>query len=217
MNVVIAGGHGKIALALSRLLAERGDRVIGLVRGHDHDDDLLAVGANPERFDLENDTADDLVGTLRGADAVVFAAGAGPDSGAARKDTVDRGGAVLLADAAQAAGVRRYLMVSAAGADGPADPGWGEVFTAYMAAKRAADDDLRARDLDWTVLRPGRLTDGAGTGRVALSAEPAPGEVPREDVAAVLLALLDRPETAGHTLELIGGDIAVEQAVAAVG
>jgi uncharacterized protein YbjT (DUF2867 family) len=219
MRVVIAGGHGKIGLRLGRLLAEREDHPVGLVRRPEQDADLIAVGTHPERFDLESGSADELAAILDGADAVVFAAGAGPGSGAARKDTMDRGGAVLLARACELAGVRRYLMVSAMGADAAppegADGDLGEVFGAYLRAKKAADDDVRARDLDWTILRPGILTTASGTGHVALAEHTGRGEVPREDVAAVLLALLDEPGTAGRTLELIGGDTPVADAVAA--
>ena len=136
----------------------------------------------------------------------MFAAGAGPGSGAARKDTMDRGGAVLLADAAELAGVRRYVMVSAMGADAGRTADHDEVFAAYIAAKKAADDDIRARDLDWTILRPGGLTMASGTGLVELAEHTERGQIPREDVAAVLLALLDEPRTAGLSLDLIRGD-----------
>ena len=152
-------------------------------------------------------------------DAVVFAAGAGPGSGAARKETVDRAAAVLLADAAIEAGVRRYLMISAMGADrGASDEATDPVFAAYLRAKAAADEDALARaELQTTVVRPGHLTDDAGAGRVHLAPSTGRGNVPRQDVAAVLVAVLDAPETAGHTFELIGGDTPIADAVAAVG
>jgi uncharacterized protein YbjT (DUF2867 family) len=217
MRVVIAGGHGGIARRLARLLAERRDHAVCLVRNPQHDADIIAVGAHPERFDLESGTAEELAAIVRDADAVVFAAGAGPGSSAERKDTVDRAGAALLADAAEQAGVRRYLIVSAIGIDEVADAstptGRGEIWDAYVAAKQAADEDLRSRDLDWTVLRPGGLTDAPGTGLVALAPHVERGEVPREDVAAVLLALLDHPETAHLSLDLVGGDVPIDQAV----
>ena len=140
---------------------------------------------------------------VRGADAVVFAAGAGPGSGAARKDTVDRGAAVLLAEAAGAAGVGRYLLVSSTGVDDPPRPGTDEVWAAYLAAKKAAEDAIRASALAWTILRPGALTDEPGTGRVLLAPPPVErAEVTRDDTAAVLVALLDTPATAGQILEL---------------
>ncbi len=218
MRVVIAGGHGKIGLRLARLLGEREEHAIALVRSAAQEADVVALGAHPVVFDLESGSAQDLSTVLSGADAVVFAAGAGPGSGAARKDTVDRGAAVLLAQACELAGVRRYVMVSAMGAaDGAAGlpDGTDEVFAAYLDAKKAADDDLRARDLDWTILRPGVLTMASGTGQVNLAEHTGRGEVPREDVAAVLLALLDEPRTAGLTLELIAGDTPIPDAVAA--
>lgn len=157
---------------------------------------------------------------MRGSDAVVFAAGAGPSSGTARKDTVDRAAAVLLADAAERAGVRRYLLISSMGTEsvraGATPEGVDDVFIAYLRAKLAAEEALPGRDLDWTVLRPGRLTDSEGTGTVRLAGRVERGDVPRDDVAAVLVALLQAPSTTGRVLELVGGDDPVDRAVAAV-
>jgi len=212
---VIAGGHGKIALELERLLSQRGDSVAGLIRNPDQASDLTAAGAEAVVVDLEHSSVDEVAAHVRGADAVVFAAGAGPGSGAARKETVDRAAAVLLADAALAAGVGRYLMISAMGADdGASDP----VFAAYLRAKAAADEEVLARDgLRTTVVRPGHLTDEPGTGRVSIAAKTGRGSVPRQDVAAVLVAVLDAPDTEGQTFELISGEMPIAGAVAAVG
>ncbi|TNH31645.1 SDR family oxidoreductase [Micromonospora orduensis] len=215
MRVVIAGGHGKIALLLERHLAERGDTAVGLIRNPAQADALRAAGATPVVCDLENTDVTDLAAHLDGADAVIFAAGAGPGSGAARKDTVDRRAAALLADAATHAGVRRYLLVSSMGVDDPPAAGTDEVWAAYLLAKRAAEDDLRARDLDWTVLRPGRLTDDPPTGHVTLTRHAGRGAVTRADVAHVLAALLDEPRTAGATLELVNGPTPIVEAVRA--
>ncbi len=217
MRIVIAGGHGKIAQRLEGLLAGRGDEVAGIIRKPEQAEDLRAGGAEPIVCDLESASVEEVAAHLTGADAAVFAAGAGPGSGAARKHTVDYEAAVLFADAAERAGVRRFLVVSAMGVDGPPPPGTDPVFAEYLKAKGAADADIRARTgLDWTILRPGRLTDAPGTGRVALAERTGHGEVPRDDVAAVLLALLDEPGTAGLTLELISGDVPVAEAVKAV-
>jgi uncharacterized protein YbjT (DUF2867 family) len=213
VRVVIAGGHGKIALRLERLLADRGDTAVGLVRNPAHFDDVRAAGGEPVLCDLELASADEVAEAMRDSDAVVFAAGAGPGSGAARKDTMDRAGAALLADAAQRAGVRRYLLVSAMGADRASAPGTDQVFAAYLRAKAVSEDDLRGRDLDWTILRPGRLIDDPGTGRVRLAESPVPfGAVPRDDVAAVLVTLLDTPASSGRTLELVAGDTPIQDA-----
>lgn len=212
MRIVIAGGHGQIALLLSRRLSDRGDSVVGLIRNPAHAAEVMVSGAEPVTADLEAIDAAALAGHLTGADAVVFAAGAGPSSGAARKDTVDRGAAALLADAAVLAGVRRHLQVSAMGVDDA--PAGDEVFAVYLRAKAAAEQDLRARDLDWTILRPGGLTDEPATGTVRLEAQVDSGKVPRDDVAAVLVALLDEPRTAGRTLELVGGDTPIDAAIA---
>jgi uncharacterized protein YbjT (DUF2867 family) len=164
--------------------------------------------------DLEGAGVEEVASHLRGAGAVVFAAGAGPGSGAARKDTVDRAASVLLADAAERAGVARFVQISAMGADAPPRAGSDEVWAAYIRAKGDAEDDLRARDLDWTILRPGGLTDAPGVGRVRLEERVPRGTVTRDDVAAVIAALLDTPGTAGRTLELVQGDVPVEEAVA---
>jgi len=212
MRVVIAGGHGQIAMQLERLLAARGDDAVGIVRNPDHVADLEQVGARAVVLDLEHSSVDDLVPVLSGVDAVVFAAGAGPGSGSARKDTVDRDAAVLLADGALAAGVRRYVMVSAIRAD-DADPDSEEVFQVYLRAKGAADAYVREQDLDWTVVRPGRLTDEPGTGQVRLGPDVEYGEVPRADVAATLLGVLDDPATAGKQFNLVGGGTPVATAL----
>jgi uncharacterized protein YbjT (DUF2867 family) len=218
MRVVIAGGHGKIALILERLLSQRGDSVAGLVRNPDHTSDLSDAGAETIVVDLEKASADEVAGHLSGCDAVVFAAGAGGGSGAERKQTLDRDGAILLADAAEAAGVRRYVMVSAMGADAnaPDDAADDPVMVTYIRAKGAADDDIRGRDtLDSTIVRPGMLTDDAATGKVRIAEQAGRDSIPRADVAAVLLAVLDAPETAGRTFEVVSGDTAIGEAVTA--
>lgn len=212
MRIIIAGGHGKIALRLAERLRPG---AVGLVRNPAHVADVEATGAEAVLCDLERATADEVTEILRGADAVIFAAGAGPGSGAARKDTVDRAASVLMADAAERAGVRRFIQISSMGAGRPPAPGSDAVWAAYIEAKTAAEDDLRARDgLAWTILRPGRLTDEPGTGLVRLAPEVPPGSVPRDDVAAVVMALLENPGTAHRTLELVSGDTPVIDLIA---
>jgi uncharacterized protein YbjT (DUF2867 family) len=214
MRVVIAGGHGKIALILERLLAQRGDSVAGFIRNPAQAADLEAVGAEPLIVDLEQASVDEVAEHLRGADAVVFAAGAGPGSGAARKETVDRDAAILLADAAEAAKVTRYVMVSSTGADADAPDTRDPVFTAYLRAKGMADDNVRARTaLQSTIVRPGHLTNDPGTGRVQIADQTLSGSIPRQDVAAVLLAVLDSPGTVGQTFQLISGNTPIAEAV----
>jgi uncharacterized protein YbjT (DUF2867 family) len=214
MRVVIAGGHGKIALLLERLLVQRGDQAVGLIRNPGQVGDVEATGAEAVVIDLEAASVDDVTGLLDGADAAVFAAGAGPGSGAARKDTVDRAASALLAQAAERAGARRFAQISSVGAGQPPAAGSDEVFAAYITAKTAAEEDLRRRELDWTILRPGGLTDDPGAGRVRLAASPVPfGRVSRADVASVIAALLDEPGTSGQTLELVGGDTPIGEAV----
>lgn len=220
MRIVIAGGHGQIGLRLGRLLAEQRRQVVGVVRNPEHGPDLRAAGVEPVVLDLESAPTQDVAFALTDADAVVFAAGAGPGSGEARKDTVDRGAAVLLADACALAGVRRYVLVSSMGVelvrDGATPAGVDEVFVAYLRAKLAAEQDLLGRDLDLTVLRPGRLTDDPGTGRVRLAPSVPRGHVARDDVAAVVTALLDAPASGSRVLELVGGETPVAEAVAQI-
>ena len=205
MDVVVAGGHGQVGIRLLRLLADCGHRARGLIRNPDHADDLTAVGAEPVVCDME--ALDDLSGCCAGADAVVFAAGAGPGSGPERKRTVDYGAAVKLMEA----GVSRYVMVSAIGAGRPDD--WSEEMRPYYEAKAGADERLMESGLDYTIVRPGGLTDDPGTGRVRVGTNLDYGNIPRDDVAAVLLAVLETPGTVGKTFELVSGDTPVDEAL----
>lgn len=215
MRVVIAGGHGQIALRLEQQLTQAGHQAVGLIRNPDQAEDLKTRGAEPVVLDLEQSAAEDLATVLRGADAVVFAAGGGPNSGPERKETVDRGAAALLADAAEQAGVRRYVMISSMGTD-QADPDSEDGFQVYLRAKAAADADLRARDLDWTIIKPGRLTDDEGTGLVTTDPSSEPRETPRDDVAATILAAITENLAVGKELSLLTGDQPVSQALAAL-
>lgn len=211
-TVAIAGGHGQIARLLHPLLAARGDRPLGLIRDSAHARDLMADGAEPLVCDLEQLDAAAVAQAIADADAVVFAAGAGPGSGAERKRTVDYEGAVKLMDAAKREGVRRYVMVSAMGAraDPPRDD---DVFSVYLRAKHDADRALEASGLDFTIVRPGRLTDDPPSGHVAIAPELDRGEVPRADVAAVVAAVLAEPGTIGRSFDLVSGDEPIGAAV----
>jgi len=224
VRVVVAGGHGKIGLRLLRLLAAAGHDAVGMVRDPDQAADLRDAGASALVIDLEHATVPEVVAAIDGADAVVFAAGAGPGSGAARKLTMDRDGAIRLADAAVSAEVARYLMVSSVNAVEPAPDddlrakeglSDDEVFELYLRAKGAADAALREHDLDWVIVRPGRLTDEPGTGTVRLATSVPSGSVSRDDVAAVLLALVDS-QVARTTAELIEGPTPIDGAVSAL-
>jgi uncharacterized protein YbjT (DUF2867 family) len=213
MDIVIAGGHGKIGFALGTMLAARGDRVRGLIRDPAQADDLRGAGIEPVVCDLEGD--DDVVAAVAGSEALVFAAGAGPGSGAERKRTMDLGGAVKLIEAANQTGIRRYLMVSSMGAaDPPADGG--DVFGEYLRAKAAADQALEASGLDHTIVRPGGLTDDPPTGLVTVGTGLARGQVPRADVAAVLAAALLADNAFGKTFELVSGSTPIDEAVASI-
>lgn len=211
MIVAIAGAHGKIAMRLTSLLVAGGDSVIGLIRNPDHADDVAAQGASPVVCDLEHVSVDDVAAAIVGADAAVFAAGAGPGSGAARKLTMDRDGAIKLLDAVRAVGAPRYAIVSAVGAEHP--PEGDDVSAVYLRAKAEADEAVRASDREWAIVRPGRLTDDPGTGRARVESEPFRGQVPRDDVAAVLARLLHDPRASHRVLYVNGGDQPIEQAL----
>jgi nucleoside-diphosphate-sugar epimerase len=217
MRIAIAGAHGQVARRLGRLLSGRGDTVVGIVRNPAHEPDLDADGVEPVVLDLETASVDQVAEAVRSADAVVFAAGAGPGSGTERKHTVDRGGAVLLADAAERAGVRTYLLVSSMGVEQArkgTPPGMDPVFAVYLQAKLRAEDEILPRPgLDTTIVRPGRLTDDPGTGRVTLGHGIEFGDVPRDDVAAVLAEIL-RAGKVNDVVEVVGGPTPLEEAVA---
>ncbi len=209
MRVVIAGGHGKIALRLTPLLRGQGDVVDSIIRRAEQYDDVRAAGGEPVLCDLESTGLEELAQALGSADAVVFAAGAGPGSGPARKETMDYGGAVKLIEAAKANGIRRYLMISSVGADSGAE---GEdTFAVYRRAKGRADEELLRSGLDYTILRPTRLTDEPGDGRVLIGERVGRGSVPRDDIAAVIAASLREPATVGKTFEVTDGDRPIDE------
>jgi uncharacterized protein YbjT (DUF2867 family) len=212
MQVAIAGGHGKIALLLARLLRDRGDEVRSLIRNPDQADEVREAGAEPVVCDLESASVEELAQAVGRVDAVVFAAGAGPGSGAERKETMDYGGAARLIDAAKANGISRYLMVSSMGAD-PSVEG-AETFAVYLRAKGRADAALQESGLDYTIVRPTSLTDEPGTGTVEIGQDLGHGSISRADVAAVLAAALHAPETSGKTFELVSGKSPIETAIA---
>ncbi len=214
MRVAIAGGHGQIALRLAKVLSERGDEAVAMIRNPDHADDVRQAGAEPAVVDLEHASEDEVARAIAGCDAAVFSAGAGPGSGPQRKETMDYGGAVKLIAGAKQAGISRYVIVSSVGAN-PDAPG-NDTFSVYLRAKGRADEAVRSSGLDATVVRPGGLTNDPGTGRVSLGESLRRGRVPRDDVAAVIVAVLDSPNTIGKTFELIGGDTPVAEAVAAI-
>jgi nucleoside-diphosphate-sugar epimerase len=212
MLVAIAGAHGKIAMRLTARLAARGDSVIGLIRNPDHAADVRAAGGEPVVCDLERAGVEEIAAAVERADAVVFAAGAGPGSGAERKLTMDRDGAIKLLDATADREVP-FVIVSSVGAENPPPENDEEVFSVYLRAKAAADAAVKASERDWTIVRPGRLTDEPGTGRVRIDTDPFRGDVAREDVAEVLDAVLHDSRAGHRTLYVNGGEQPVEQAL----
>jgi nucleoside-diphosphate-sugar epimerase len=209
--VAIAGAHGKIAMRLTGLLVAGGDTVIGLIRDPEHAAEVGRQGATAVVCDLERVPVEEVAAALAGADAAVFAAGAGPGSGAARKLTMDRDGAIKLLHAATSAGVPRYAIISSIGAEDP--PGGDDVFDVYLRAKAEADQAVQASDREWMIVRPGRLSDHQGTGRVRIDTAPFHGTVPRDDVAALLARLLHDQRASGRLLYVNGGEQPLEQAL----
>jgi uncharacterized protein YbjT (DUF2867 family) len=212
-RAAIVGGHGQVARHLLVELRRSAIDAVALVRNDAYRDELEHRGAEVRLLDIERQDAEDFAAAFEGCDGVVFAAGGGPDGNIERKRTVDLEGCLKSIDAAGRAGIRRFVQVSAIGVDNPLPDGTGDVWRAYVEAKRDADAALRASDLDWTIIRPGRLTDEPATGLVALGSDVRRGEVPRADVAAVLAAVLDNPVTFGRQWNLISGEVPVPAAV----
>ena len=213
-RVAIVGAHGKVAQQLMRVLYDDGDDFIGVVRNDDHADDIYRFGGEGVLVDIETADADTLAAAIAGSDAVVFAAGAGPDSGVARKATVDYGGSILAQTAARTAGISRFVQISAMGVDDPVPGDSSESWAAYVAAKRDADAELRCTALDWTIVRPGALTLDDGTGLVRAGRRLDRGAIPREDVARVIAAVLRRPDTVHAQFDLVSGSTPIDEALA---
>ena len=210
-RILIIGGHGKIALLLAPLLVARGDDVTSVIRNPEHAAEVAATGATPVVADVEALSVGALSSLLAGNDAVVWSAGAGGGN-PARTYAVDRDAAMRSMDAAAAAGVERYVIVSYFGARAdhgvPADAS----FFAYAEAKAAADDRLRASGLSWTVLGPSSLTLDEPTGRIDVGSA-ASGSVSRADVAAVVAATLADDATIGRTIRFNSGEVPIAEAI----
>lgn len=215
-KIAVVGGHGQVAQHLLVDLRRTEHEPVALVRNPEYREELESRGAEVRLLDIESSTAEDFAAAFEGCDAVVFAAGGGPDGNLERKRTVDLEGSLKSIEGARIAGIRRFVQVSAIGVDEPVGDDAGEVWKAYVEAKRDSDAALRASDLDWTIIRPGKLTDDAATGSVALAPTVAKGDVTRADVAAVVAAVLDAPHTIGQQADLVGGDTPVADAVAAL-
>jgi uncharacterized protein YbjT (DUF2867 family) len=208
MEICIVGGHGKIAMHIHPILVKNGHHVRGIIRKSEQSKALQEAGAEPVICDIEQ--KDDISDAVGNADLVVFAAGAGPGSGAARKWTVDRDGAIKLIDAAKKNGIKGYIMISAMGLDKPRGD---EVFRVYQKAKAEADDALRKSGLSYTIIKPGRLTDTPGTGKISLAPELKRGEISRKDVALTLAEIIEQPEISGMAFDLVSGKTPIEVAV----
>jgi len=212
-RIAIVGGHGKVAQQLIEQLTAQGDSPVALVRTQEYEAELVALGAETQLVDIESDGEDAFARAFASADAVVFTAGGGADGNKKRKWTVDYAGSVKSAAGAVRAGVSRFVQVSAIAVDQPLAEDTTEVWRAYVEAKRDADAALRASDLRWTILRPGGLTDDAGTGTVTLGATVERAQIPRADVAALIVAVLADDRTVGQQWEVVGGDQPIAEAI----
>ena len=215
-RIAVVGGHGQIAMLLHPMLVESGNEPVALIRKPEQVADIEGVGAEARMLDIENTDAEGFAKQFEGCDAVVFAAGGGPDGDVARKKSVDLGGSLKSIEGAKLAGITRFVQISAISVD--EDPGddVGEVWEAYVHAKRDADTALRESGLDWTVVRPGGLTDDAATGKVTAAEKVERGEIPRADVADVVRRCLQDPSTIGKQFEVVGGETGIPEALASL-
>jgi uncharacterized protein YbjT (DUF2867 family) len=216
-KVAVVGGHGKVARLLHPLLVRAGHTPVALVRSEAHRQDLEASGAEVRLLDLETESSEEFARAFAGCGAVVFAAGAGTDGRVERKRTVDLEGSLKSIEACKPAGIQRFIQISAMAVYEPISEDASPVWRAYVEAKLAADQALRESQLDWTILRPGWLSDDPGTRRVLIGSEVPEGDIPRADVAAVIAAVLDDDGTIGRQWELVQDGLLIIQAIALAG
>lgn len=213
MRIAVVGGHGQVARRLHPVLVRGGHVPVALVRRAGYREELEGLGAEVRQVDIERDDADAFGAAFEGCDAVVFAAGGGPDGNVQRKRTVDLEGSLKSIEGAKEAGIRRFVQVSAMNVDDSPPAGTSEVWRAYVEAKRDADAALRGSGLDWTIIRPGRLTDDPGTGLVALGSDISRGDISRADVATVLAHVLTSDGAIGHQWNLVSGYTPISEAI----
>lgn len=212
-KIAIVGGHGQIAQHLIERLVEQGHTPLALIRKPEQAAELEAMGAETGILDIETATGGDFGAAFADSDAVVFAAGGGPDGNIERKKTVDLGGSIKSIAGAQAVGISRFVQISAISVDEPIPADAGDVWSAYVEAKRDADAALRDSGLDWTIVRPGGLTDDEPTGQVTIGEKVDRGQIPRADVAHVLAAALADDRTVGKQWEVVSGDSSIADAI----
>lgn len=211
-TIFIIGGAGKIARRLAQRLAERGHEARSMFRHDAQESELRALGAQPVRGDLLELDVDGLAALMAGSEAVVFAAGAGGKGGMEMTNAIDGRGLELAVAAAQRADIGRFVLVSAFPEAGRAKV-MSERFENYMQVKKLADVHLAESDLDWVILRPGTLLDTPGTTKVRAGLAIPYGEVARDDVAAVLLEIIERPAISRTIIELTQGETPVAVAM----
>ncbi len=213
-RIAIIGGHGKVALRLSRLLVQEGNEVTSFFRNPEHADDVRETGATPVVLDVEESSTAEIAEQIAGHDALVWSAGAGGGN-PKRTYAVDRDAAIRSMDAAEQAGVRRYVMVSYLGSSKEHGVPEDSSFFPYAEAKAAADDYLRSTNLSWTILGPGRLTEEEPSGKIRVDPDKntPDSDTSRGNVARVAAAVLAEPRTIGKTIDFIDGDTPIAEAI----
>ncbi|MBI9116208.1 SDR family oxidoreductase [Sanguibacter suaedae] len=211
-SIAIVGGHGKVALRLTPLLTGAGHDVTSIIRKPEQAPDVEALGARAAIADVAAMSTEEIAGILSGHTAVVWAAGAGGGS-EERTYAIDRDAAIRSIDAAVAAGVPRYVMLSYKGAGPDHGVPSDNSFHAYAESKAAADEHLRGSQLAWTIVGPSALTDDDGTGRIEVGGDLESTEVSRDDVAQVIASVVGRPSTVGRFIEFNNGDTPVAEAL----
>lgn len=216
MKVLVVGANGKIGHQIvEKLHQDSAYTVRAMVRKEDQAAALKEKGIDAYLANLE-DTVDNLAGAVKGMDAVIFSAGSGGSTGADKTLLIDLDGAVKMMEAAKKEQVDRFVMVSAFGAD--SRERWSEAIKSYYVAKYYADRELMQTDLNYTIVRPGALLDEAGTGKVKIAAlldleGSDKREVPREDVANVVIESLQNEQTYRKAFDLISGEEAITDAL----
>lgn len=209
MNVLVIGAHGKVGRQLVPLLVAAGHRTSAMIRDPEQTGALEALGAEPVLGDLEGAFEH----ALEGCDAIVFTAGSGGHTGADKTALVDGLGAIRSIDAARTRRIGRFLMVSSRGAD---DPDRAPAIRHYLVAKAIADGYLQLSGLDYTIVRPGRLTDDTPTGRIRAGTDLGSGQITRADVAATLAASLEMDRTIGRTFEILNNGLPIREALRSI-
>ncbi|MBB5175100.1 uncharacterized protein YbjT (DUF2867 family) [Texcoconibacillus texcoconensis] len=213
MKILVVGANGQIGKHLVSFIQNHDQlEAKAVIRNEKQESFFKDLGAETAVIDLEGDV-ESIANAAEDVDAIVFTAGSGPHTGKDKTILVDLDGAVKTIEAAKMAGVNRYIMISSFDTTRQAIQDAPRSFAPYVAAKHYADEWLKGTDLDHTIIHPGALTNDEGTGQIAAAPEVERGEVPREDVASVIVACLEKEETIGKEFQLVKGDQSVQETI----